>query len=76
MGEKKKMRRKRLTYLQTRKVSIQQTERKKKIIKNTKKQNKKQKKQTNKIIQYWTIPTSMLSRVIRKTVPKGSYIIL
>ena len=38
------MRRKRLTYLQTRKVSIQQTERKKKIIKNTKKQNKKQKK--------------------------------
>ena len=26
MGEKKKMRRKRLTYLQTRKVSIQRTE--------------------------------------------------
>ena len=38
MGEKKKMRRKRLTYLQTRKVSIQRTELNQK--KNTTKQNR------------------------------------
>ena len=75
MGEKKKMRRKRLTYLQTRKVSIQRTELNQK--KNTTKQNRiKIKKKANKTIKYWTIPTSTLSGVIRKTVPKGSYIIL
>ena len=52
MGEKKKMRRKRLTYLQTRKVSIQRTELNQK--KNTKKQNriKKKKRKTNKTIKY------------------------
>ena len=43
MGEKKKMRRKRLTYLQTRKVSIQQTERKK-----NNKKHKKTKQKTKK----------------------------
>ena len=52
MGEKKKMRRKRLTYLQTRKVSIQRTELNQK--KNTKKQNriKNKKRKTNKTIKY------------------------
>ena len=51
MGEKKKMRRKRLTYLQTRKVSIQRTELNQK--KNTTKQNRiKNKKKTNKTIKY------------------------
>ena len=52
MGEKKKMRRKRLTYLQTRKVSIQRTELNQK--KNTKKQNriKIKKRKTNKTIKY------------------------
>ena len=46
------MRRKRLTYLQTRKVSIQRTELNQK--KNTKKQNriKKKKRKTNKTIKY------------------------
>ena len=52
MGEKKKMRRKRLTYLQTPKVSIQRTELNQK--KNTKKQNriKNKKRKTNKTIKY------------------------
>ena len=44
MGEKKKMRRKRLTYLQTRKVSIQRTELNQKKKHNKTKQNKKKKK--------------------------------
>ena len=71
MGEEKKMRRKRLTYLQTRKVSIQQKK------KTQKKQNRiRKKKKANKTIKYRTIPTSTLSGVIRKTVPKRSYIIL
>ena len=44
MGEEKKMRRKRLTYLQTRKVSIQRTELNKKKHKETKQNKKKLKK--------------------------------
>ena len=76
MGEKKKMRKKRLTYLQTRKVSIQRTELNQKKKHTTKQNRIKNKKKTNKTIKYWTIPTGTLSGVIRKTVPKGSYIIL
>ena len=50
MGEKKKMRRKRLTYLQTRKVSIQRTELNQKK-KNTTKQNRIKNKKKKRIKQ-------------------------